>query len=211
MDKLVIANVFGAIGMVLIFITAIFKSKKLVLSIQSIGHFALGLSDIFASSYSALTQEILCMIRDIGIVTKKANLAFKIIILLLIAGLGIAVNIIVDNCNIFGFLAVGGNIIFTIDIFFNNRSAILFKFISGINNILWMLLFIDYKVYTSAIANGASAVINFGVAIFILIQFREGKMDRLGHRTNWNEKSKNPKDIDLDPGISEENEDNLLK
>ncbi len=211
MDKLVVANVFGAIGMVLIFITAIFKSKKLVLSIQSIGHFALGISDIFAGSYSALTQEILCMVRDIGIITKKANIVFKIIIILLIAGLGITVNIIVDNCNIFGFLAVGGNVIFTIDVFFNNKSAILFKFISGVNSVLWMLLFLDYKVYTSAIANGASAVINFGVALYIFIQFREGKMDKLGHRSSWNEERKNPKDTSLDSSIKENNEDDLLK
>jgi len=204
------ANIFGAIGIGLIFITAIFKNKNLVLSVQSFGHIFLGISDIFSGAYAALSQEILCMIRDIGIITKKANLAFKIIILLIIAGVGITVNIIVDKCNIFGFFAVGGNILFTIDIFFNNKNVILFKLISAINSLLWMLLFLDYKVYTTAIANGASAVINAFVALYLLIRYKEGKIDRLGHRKSWDEERKNHKDTEFD--LSEKEDiDELLK
>jgi uncharacterized membrane protein len=211
LDFKLLANIFGAIGMVLFFVTAAFKSKKLVLSIQSCGHVFLGISDIFAGSYSSLAQEALCIARDIGIITKKANLAFKLIIIALIAGVGITVNIKYDQSNIFGFIAITGNLLFTIDIFFNNKSAIGFKLVSAVSSFGWMSLFLNYGVYTSAIANGASGLINLGVAIYIFINYKEGKMNRLGHRTNWNEERKNHVDTTLETGEKENTENDLLK
>ena len=179
---LIVANVLGAIGMILIFVTSAFKSKKLVLSVQAGGHLFLAVSDAFAGTYSALAQEILCLTRDIGIVTKKANSIFKIIIIILIAGVGITVNIVVDKCNIFGFLAVLGNLLFTIDIFYNNKKIVGFKIISAVNNILWMMLFINYRIYTSAIANGASFVINVIVAIWLAVMIKKGELDSMGNK-----------------------------
>ena len=61
-----------------------------------------------------------------------------------------------------------------------------------------MLLFLDYKVYTTAIANGASAVINAFVALYLLIRYKEGKIDRLGHIKSWDEERKNHKDTEFD-------------
>ncbi len=184
----IVANILGFIGMGLIFITSALKNKKLVLTIQSFGHLVLGISDAFAGTYSALAQEALCLVRDIGIISKKANNIFKIIILLAIAAVGITVTIVVDNSNVFAFLAVGGNLIFTIDIFYNNKSVIAFKYVSALNSILWMMLFLNYSVYTSAIINGLSALINIVVGTFILIKFRKGKFDRLGNKISNIEK-----------------------
>ena len=180
----IVANVLGAIGMILIFVTSAFKSKKLSLMVQSGGHLFLGTSDTFASLYSGLAQELICMIRDICIVTKKTNKAVKIIIILLIVGVGLTVNIVSerDRYNVFAYLATLGNLLFTIDIFYNNKKIVGFKIISAVNNILWMMLFINYQIYTSAVANGASFVINLTVTIWLIINIKNGKLDNMGNK-----------------------------
>ena len=187
----IVANVLGAIGMILIFVTSAFKSKKLSLAVQSGGHLFLATSDAFASLYSGLAQEVLRMIRDIGIITKKANKAFKIVIIVLILGVGVTVNIISerDRYNVFAYLATLGNLLFTIDIFFNNKKIVGFKIISAVNNVLWMMLFINYQIYTSAIANGAACVINVIVTIWLIIKIKEGKLDNMGNKIITEENS----------------------
>jgi hypothetical protein len=52
----IVANVLGAIGMILIFVTSAFKNKKLVLTVQAGGHLFLAASDAFAGSCSSLFQ-----------------------------------------------------------------------------------------------------------------------------------------------------------
>ena len=182
----IVANVLGAIGMILIFVTSAFKNKKLVLSVQAGGHLFLAASDAFAGSWSAFSQELLCLLRDILIVTKKANKVVKIIIIAAIAGIGYGISI-ATKANIFSYLAVTGNVLFTIDIFYNNKSIVGFKIISAVNNVLWMMLFIDIKVYTSAIANGASFFINVGVAIWLFVNIKKGEFDRMGNKINTEE------------------------
>ena len=56
---IIVANILGAIGMILIFVTSAFKNKKLVLSVQAGGHLFLAASDAFANSWSAFSQELL--------------------------------------------------------------------------------------------------------------------------------------------------------
>ncbi len=184
---IIVANVLGAIGMILIFVTSAFKNKKLVLTVQAGGHLFLAASDAFAGSWSALSQELLCLLRDILIVTKKANKVVKILIIAAIAGIGYGISI-ATKANVFSYLAVTGNVLFTIDIFYNNKSIVGFKIISALNNILWMMLFIDIKVYTSAIANGASFFINIGVAIYLFVNIKKGKFDKMGNKINTEEK-----------------------
>jgi len=183
---LIIANILGAIGMILFFVTSVFKNKKLALSVQAGGHLLLSVSDVFANSWSAFSQELLCLLRDILIITKKTNKVVKIIIIIAIAGIGYGICI-ATKANIFSYLTVTGEIFFTIDIFYNNKSIVGFKIISAILNILWMLLFIDIKIYTSAIVNGTSFFINTGVTIWLFINIKKGKLDRIGNKINIKE------------------------
>ena len=172
--------------MILFFVTSVFKNKKLALSVQAGGHLLLSVSDVFANSWSAFSQELLCLLRDILIITKKTNKVVKIIIIIAIAGIGYGICI-ATKANIFSYLTVTGEIFFTIDIFYNNKSIVGFKIISAILNILWMLLFIDIKIYTSAIVNGTSFFINTGVTIWLFINIKKGKLDRIGNKINIKE------------------------
>lgn len=184
MDKVLFiwCNILGAIGMLLFFITSFLKNKKMVLSIQSIGHVFLAITEFLSKTYSTIVQEFLCWLRDLGIVTGIAKKIFKIVVLILILVVGVTFNIIFDNCSIYGFIVILANLIFTIDVFYNNQSIFWFKIVSAISNLSWMALFINSQVYTSAIVNGISSVINITLAIILLIGYKKGKIDRMGKR-----------------------------
>lgn len=196
---LIIANVLGFIGMGLFFITSALKNKKAVLSFQAVGHVFLAFSEFLQKSYSSIVQEVLCWIRDIGIISKKANKYFKIIILVLIVGVGITFNIIFDRQKPsywFGYLVIFANLIWTIDVFYNNKNIILFKFISAFSNLSWMALFLSIQVYTSAAINGISGIINIVVGLIILIKYKKGKVDKLGIKMNKEENSEIEQNIE---------------
>ena len=65
----IVANILGAIGMFIITFSAIFKRQKITLSFQSVAHLILVVSDIFVKAFSALSQEALCVVRDVLVVT----------------------------------------------------------------------------------------------------------------------------------------------
>lgn len=178
----IVANILGAVGMFVMTFSAIFKKQKITLSFQSVAHLILVVSDIFVKAFSALSQEALCVVRDVLVVTRKLNNAVKIILIILIFGIGMVINIIFDNSNIYGFLGVIGNTLFTIDVFYNSKKIIGFKIISIVNNIIWMLLFMDYQIYTSAIFNAISGIINTITMIWLIVMIRKGKVDGTGSK-----------------------------
>lgn len=187
---LIIANVLGFIGMGLFFITSALKNKKAVLSIQSVGHLFLAASEFLSKTYSTIAQEALCWIRDMGIITKKANKWFKIIILISIVVVGVCLNYFIDgkkeDINIvaywLGYLVIFANFIWTIDVFYNNKSVVTFKLVSAFSNFSWMALFLSSHVYTSGVINGISGVINVVVAIILFVKYKKGITDRLGNK-----------------------------
>ena len=180
----IIANVLGFIGMGLFFITSALKNKKIVLSIQSVGHVFNAVTEYLTNSKASIVQEVLCWIRDMLIVFKKDNKVIRIILILLIVGVGVFVNYKFDNNSIFGYLVIFANLVFTIDIFYNNKNVIVFKFVSAFSNICWMLLFLNTEtpVYTSAIFNGIAGLINITVGIVIFIKYRKKEVNLLGNK-----------------------------
>lgn len=190
----IIVNILGFIGMGLFFITSFLKNKKAVLSLQSGGHIFLAITEYLSGTYSTIVQEALCWIRDIGIITKKANKIFKIIIIILIVGVGITFNIIYDRGKPsywFGYLVIFANLIWTIDVFYNNKSVIAFKLVSAFSNFCWMALFLSSEVYSSAIWNGLSGIINLIVGIIIFVKYKKNLVDRFGKPINQEEKNEN--------------------
>ena len=194
---LIIANVVAFIGMGLFFITSAFKNKKLVLSVQAIGHVFLAMSEFLTKTYSTIAQEAICLIRDVGIITKKANKWFKIIILILIVVVGVCLNYFIDgkkeDVNMvtywLGYLVIFANFIWTIDVFYNNKSVVTFKLISALSNFSWMALFLSSQLYTSGIINGISGLINVIVGIILFVKYKKGITDRMGNKIKVEEKS----------------------
>ena len=88
-----------------------------------------------------------------------------------------------------GYLVIFANFIWTIDVFYNNKSVVTFKLISALSNFSWMALFLSSQLYTSGIINGISGLINVIVGIILFVKYKKGITDRMGNKIKQEEKS----------------------
>jgi len=137
----VIGNIFGLIGAILMVYSGYIKRKKKIIYVQSIQIFLLIISNIFLKGISGIIINILSFIRNI--LCYKNRLGFKEKILLTV--FGVVFTFIFNNSGIIGILPLISMILYLWFMTINN--IIKFKFLIIVTSILWAIYDFTIKSY----------------------------------------------------------------
>lgn len=154
----IIVNVLGGISMFIFAMTSIIKSKKLMLSLQSVSHSILIVTETMTKTYSSVVQEVISIVRNLCVLFKKDPKWLMILLLIIGTGAGVTFAIILDGAKWYTFLPIIANLeygICVVDYHINERYL---KLSLVFSNLLWGIFFIMISVYTSGIVNLASSV-----------------------------------------------------
>lgn len=164
----IVANIISAIGMLLLAISAVFKNKKSILIVQSIGQTFTGTSLVLLQAYSGALVCLAVIIMTIFILLDKLNNKLSIFFLVLIVVLGI-VGIIVDNLtskskiplylNLVSILPIISNFEYNFIVLYSKNSTFLIRIGFIISCILWVIYNFFYKNYAGVIFNVISIII----------------------------------------------------
>lgn len=156
---LIIGNVIGLIGSIVMVIGGNIKNKNKALTTQTIQLIILGISNVILGSISGLIINLISVIRNILSNFNKLN---KIAIALIIIVSSI-LTIKYNNLGIIGYLPLINNTIFII--FMNTKSDINFKVLTIFYITLWLIHDLYIKAFTTSIFDIGTIISSF-IAIY---------------------------------------------
>jgi|GEM_PF-6261761 len=166
----VVVNIISGIAMIIFIIASMIKSKNKIISWQCIGHMIFVFVETMTKAWSSIVQEVIGITRNLLTITKKNTKVISILLIILGAVIGVAVNIIFKPKDApwfgswVGYLPVVANLEYSIIVLRKNSTVRTIKLSFCISSILWGLNFLFLGVYVSAI-------LNFICAITALISF----------------------------------------
>lgn len=145
MKILVIGNIIGLMGAILMILCGVFKSRKTTIKIQTIQIILLSVSDIILGSITGCIINIISIIRNILSYYEKLTKIW-IISLIILSGV---LTILFNNIGFIGYLPFINYTIFTI--FINIKDDKKFKYLIIVSMLLWCIHDIAIKAYTVAL------------------------------------------------------------
>lgn len=145
MDKLVIGNIIGLIGSILMVLCGLTKERKKTIIIQTLQIILLSVSDLILGSVTGFIINVISILRNVLSYYNKLNITWMSIIIILSGVLTIFFN----NLGIIGYLPFINSAIFTV--FMNLKDDIKFKVLMIVSMTLWLIHDIAIKAYTTAI------------------------------------------------------------
>lgn len=175
LNIVLIGNILGTIGAIIFLVTSIVKNKKLIVFIQSFAHFTLIISELISKMFASIVQEIVCLIRNFTIITKKNNKTINIILIIVSFIFGVMINILTKPQGspwygpLNGYLGVIATVQFSIVILVSN-SMVKIKISQGISGFLWALNFLlaTPSLVLPAVINFANSLLSFLVIPYII-------------------------------------------
>lgn len=179
----IIVNVISGIAMIIFIIASMLKSKKKILSWQCVAHSMFVVIEIITKAWSSIVQETIGITRNLLTLTKKNSKAISIILIVLGAVFGIAVNIIFKEEGMpwygswVGYLPVIANLEYSIVVLRKKSGVKAIKMSFAISSVLWGINFWFLGVYVSAIMNFICAVTS-AYSFFKLIKANEETIEK---------------------------------
>ncbi len=178
----IIANVLSFVGNTLFTLSALLKSKRKILLFQSANHILAIISEFMMNAFSALSQEAVSLTRNaillfLNIKSEIVKLVLNIICVIVAVGLGVTLNILLNDNVWYGYLPVLGNLFYSTGVIIafmikNSplKSEAFIKVCLFINSVLWAVYgyFVElYPIMIFNIINMVFCTISI-VRIFIL-------------------------------------------
>lgn len=149
-----IANIFSFIGMCLLAYSTFAKNKKNMLYVQVGDCIFNSLGDLFVGSFSAMSTNLICAVRNILNAKKKNSVIANTIIIALITSIGLIVN----TKGIIGLLPIVASIQYTI-CSYKVKTAQGLRYGLTINLILWLIHDCFVMLYPSVLADTVLIII----------------------------------------------------
>lgn len=167
---LIIANVLSLIGNTLAAVSAILKTKRNVLLVQSSNHFLEIIAQFMTAAYSGMVQEVLSLTRNVVFLFVKAEkkkTKLIISVLCVLAGLvgGIVLNVLLSGNVLYGYLPIVATTVYGVCVILSytlkletEKGELLLK--SGLlfNVICWAIYSLFVKLYPGVVFNCISVV-----------------------------------------------------
>ena len=156
---LIIGNIFGLIGSVVMIIVGSIKDKNKAILVQTLQLIILAISNLVLGSISGFIINLVSIVRNILSNKNKLNkLAIAIIITI-----STILTIKINSLGFIGYLPLINNIIFIL--FMNTKSDIKFKILMIIYITMWLIHDIYIKSYVTAIFDFMTIITSF-ITIF---------------------------------------------
>lgn len=156
---LIIGNIIGLIGSIVMVIGGNIKDKNKALTTQTIQLIILGISNVVLGSISGLIINLISVIRNILSNFNKLNKVAIAIIIIVSSLLTIKYN----NLGVIGYLPLINNTIFIL--FMNTKSDVNFKILTIFYITLWLIHDLYIKAFTTAIFD-IGTIISSAIAIY---------------------------------------------
>lgn len=183
---LVLANVLSFLGNALFTSSALFKSKKKIIGLQSSCHLINGVAELMQQAYSGLVQDGVMLFKNITLLfvdEEKKRLKLFINVLCIIVALvgGIVINILMSDNIWYGYLPVMGMFLYSVASTYvfvkeglsKNKIEILLKSMLIVNGICQCAYGIMVKLYPTTIFNSITIVLSIFSIIRILISIKK--------------------------------------
>ena len=154
MSYLIVGNIVALIASILMVYSAILKSKKKILYIQTIQIALLVLSNIILGGITGAVINVMCLLRNMLCYKDKLDLKWKIIITIL----STIFSIVFNNLGIVGILPLIATICYIW--LMNIKDVVKFKILIIANMFMWLIYDIYIKSYTSAVFDFLSIIVN---------------------------------------------------
>lgn len=156
---LIIGNIFGLIGSIVMVIVGTIKDKNKAIFLQTIQILILSISNLVLGSISGFIINLICIIRNILSNKNKLN---KVAIALIIA-ISTILTIIFNTLGFIGYLPLITNVIFIL--FMNTKSDVKFKILMIVYVLMWLIHDIYIKSYITAVFDFITIITSF-ITIF---------------------------------------------
>lgn len=190
-NVLVLANVISFIGNALFTSSALFKSKKRIIAMQSSCHFLNGVAELMSSAYSGLVQDGVMLFKNITLLfideeKKRLKLFTNVLCILLALVGGIVINILLSDNVWFGYLPVLGMFLYSVASTYvfvkeglsKNKTEILLKSLLIVNGVCQCIYGIMVKLYPTTIFNAITIVLSIFSIIRICISIYKKKKNQ---------------------------------
>lgn len=156
---LIIGNIFGLIGSIVMIIVGSIKDKNKAILVQTIQLILLSISNLVLGSVSGFIINLVSIIRNILSNKNKLNKVAIAIIIIISTALTLKFN----TLGFIGYLPLINNIIFIL--FMNTKSDIKFKILMIVYITMWLIHDIYIKSYITAIFDLMTIITSF-ITIF---------------------------------------------
>lgn len=170
---LVLANVLSFLGNALFTSSALFKSKKRIIALQSSCHLLNGTAELLQHAYSGLVQDGVMLFKNITLLfideeRKKLKLFINVLCILLALIGGIVINIILSNNVWYGYLPIMGMFLYSVASTYvfvkeglsKNKTELLLKVMLIVNGVCQCIYGIMVQLYPTTIFNSITIVLS---------------------------------------------------
>lgn len=166
----IIGNIVGGIAMSIFLVSSFLKTKKQILSFQSVAHVLLAISEALMQTFSSIVQEAVSLIRNISVILGKNTKWLNIFLVSFGTIFGIVANIVWDGNSWIGYLPVFANLEYAIVVVSNTNSQKVLKISLGISSLLWAVFFLVSANYLAGCFNTATGSIALITGIVLTIK-----------------------------------------
>lgn len=170
LNFVLIGNVISFIGMSFFVLSSLAKTKKSLLSIQSISHILNAIAEAFTKQFAGIVQDLINLIRNIVVMLNKNNKFISIFLITLGFSVGIIVNYFFNNNDLIGYLPVFATLMYSIIVMIPNINIVYIKLTMIVSSICWATYSFFYLNYVMGAFNVVSVFVTISQIIMIMIK-----------------------------------------